>query len=273
MLATRRRAERERDRDHRTGLWLRIEPGSTSSAKWYRAGIVFVAVLGVSVMFGWLCVILRDTVRWEHLRSRGRDATGVIFDSKTVDNGDDGSTYYVYASVAVCDCSVKLRVADDSLPIGATIPVRYDPSDHSNAVALVDRPSDDLTGAIAVFIAVSAVIAIVGLVFWQRHRRGRALFDSTVERRSVKFEAWRRQLGDNTKYYLVLYDASSADRSEPICCVPVCRRSIQRLQRDDVLQLYGAPERGTVVLRREGTVVFPTGSPKPGSWECSDRVG
>jgi hypothetical protein len=151
MLATRRRAERKRENERRTGFWLQIEPGSTSSAKWYRAGIVLVALIAASVWIGWLFVVVRDTVRWENLRSRGRDATGFIVDTKTVDNGDSGTTHYVYASVDDCDCTVKLRVADDSLAIGATIPVRYDPRDHSNAVALVDGANGELVPAIGSF--------------------------------------------------------------------------------------------------------------------------
>jgi hypothetical protein len=232
-----------------------------------------VTVVVIAVMIGWLFMIVRDAVRSQNLHSRGRNVSGVVVDTRTVDDGDDGSRYYAYASVDDCGCILKVRLADDSYIDGSSIPIRYDPNDHSNAVPLVDRPANDHLASVVLFIIAGVVLGAIQLRAWWRRRRCRALLAAQLEQRSMRFEAWRRQYGDTTKYYLVLYDASCSNANEPFCCVPVTRRSIQRLRDGDVLQLYGAPEHGVVALRAEGTVVLPTADPKPGAWERHNRVG
>jgi hypothetical protein len=215
---------------------------------------------------------VRDSVRWENLRSRGRTAWGTVVASETQSDGDSGSLLYVFATVDECTCTLKVRVTTlEDHPDFSVIPVRYDPHDLSNAVPLVDRPTNDLPASIVGLALTVAVITPIWIKAWRR-RRSRGLLTALGSKRPVTFQAWRRQVGDSAQHYLVLFDAGSSASKEPLCCVPVTKRSIQRLDSGDVLQLYGNGVVGDAALRREGAVVLPTGDVKAGSWEQQGRA-
>jgi hypothetical protein len=186
-----------------------------------------------------------------------------------VDDDDGGSNFYVYASVEECSCSFALHVTTlASHPDGSTIPIRYDPRDHTNAVPLVDRPDSNLAVSIIFFLITVVVVATIVCSSWRQRTRCRALLKTSGPSRQVQFRAWRRRLGDNKEYYLELHDAQAVDWNEPLCCVPVTRSSIRRLQPNDGLNFYGDLGSASVgALRREGTVVLPTSDIKPGAWE------
>jgi hypothetical protein len=154
---------------------------------------------------------------------------------------------------------------------GSEIPVRYDPSDHSNAVPLVDRPADDLPVSIGFYIVTIGVLVWVFVYVRRRRRRNHAALENPMSKRTVTFEAWRRSCGDASQHYLVLFDAA-AETAEPLCCVPVAQRTLRRLEPNDVLQLYESGDVGSpAALRREGNVILPTADVRPGSWELAKR--
>jgi hypothetical protein len=251
------------------GLWNRVEPGRTRRRAWAIAGETLVVLVVVGAMGGWLFGLVRETVRWENLRSRGVTAQALIVDTTIVDEGD-GYNYYLKTDVAECHCFVTVRVTSiDDHEWWTSIPIRFDPRDHSNAVPLVDRPGDNLAVGIVFFVITLAALATTEALIVRRRLRCRALLRHAADERSVKFRVWRRQGG---KSYLVLYDAGTSDWDTPICCVPVSRRSVRRLRAHDVLRLYSSPDLASVALRKEGTVILPTGTVKAGRWEQSRRT-
>jgi hypothetical protein len=253
-------------------MWTPVEPGSRVVAGLQRAGLILLALAVIATFGGWLFTIVRDSVRWENLRSRGQTAWGTVVDSETDSNGDSGSLLYVFANVEECSCTLKVRVTTlDGHPDFSVIPLRYDPQDLSNAVPLVDRPTDDLLASMVGFAITIAVIAPIWIKVWRRRKRSRRLLTAQVTTRAVTFQAWRRNFGDSSQHYLVLFDAGSSPSKEPLCCVPVTRRSIRRLGCDGILQLYGDGIVGDVALRCEGTVVVPSGDVKAGTWEERER--
>jgi hypothetical protein len=248
--------------------WSPVEPGP-SGRVWSSLGVVLITMTVVLLAGGWLFAIVRDTVRWENLRSRGRTASAMILGSDTVDDGDGGSNFYVYVSVDQCSCMFKLGVTTlDSHPDGSTIPIRYDPRDRTNAVSLVDRPGSNLAVSIIFFLITAVVVATIACSSWRRRARCRALLATPPARRQVTFRSWQRRLGDTKQYYLELYDAQVANWSEPLCCVPVSRSSIRRLRPNDSLNFYGDPSNASIgALSRERTILLPTSDIQSGAWE------
>jgi hypothetical protein len=263
----RRKAERSKPRPE----WTRFEPRSRTVQILDDTGTV---ALIVAVLVGWLCAMIYDVVRWENLRARGQNASAVVV-HVTVDQGEDTTTYFVHGYVAACDCLIKVHVNDHTdYQVGSYIAVRYDPQDHSNAEARTDRVENLLPTWIGLWLLVTTFAVVLGIRELRRRRRARALIGSGAPKRSMRFQAWRWKLGDNTKHYLVLIDASTSDWSEPLCYVPVERRRIRRLESSDILQLYGGGDAKTpAVLRHESTVIVPTGAIVPGRRQARDRVG
>jgi hypothetical protein len=250
--------------------WQRIEPGPTKSRTW--AAIVGYATLAICIasLAGWFGVLVRQTVRWENLRTRGVIAPADIMYTQSVDDGDNGSKYYVHAVVERCNCIVVVRVRTQDHNAAAPILVRYDPRDTSNAVPLIDRPPNHLAAGVVAFIA--TVVPCAALAGWwlRRRRRCRNLFRRSAEQRPVTFSAWKRSLG-NTHHFLVLYEAGASERDEPICCVPVPAMYLRRLRADDELLLYGCGARPAVALRHGRRAILPCGPAKPGRWEQALR--
>jgi hypothetical protein len=219
----------------------------------------------------WLGVLVRQTVRWENLRTRGVTAPAYILYTQTVGNDNDGYKYYVHADVGGCDCVVVVRVTSPDLDSTTPILVRYDPRDHSNAVPMRDRPASTL----GIGIAICAGVFVIGLLMTgmrlRMRRRCKSLVQHSAEKRSVTFRAWRRRFGDNKEYYLLVYEAETRDHGEPICCMPITWLTLRRLRAEDVLLLYSGGSNGAAALRREGTIILPSGPVKPGRWEQSLR--
>jgi hypothetical protein len=226
----------------------------------------------VAVMVGWGGGMLSGFVRWEHLRSRGVNTIGIVEETNTVNGGDNPDSYYLRVSLDGCDCNLVVRVTTlVDHPVSSKMPVRYDPQDHSNAVALVDRPADWLWLGITCYIATLITAAVLAATRLRAYRRRKSFLHTCAERTSVKFRVWGRTFGNSAIRYLVVYDAATSGWDEPICCVPVLSYRLRKLRADDQLILYGNGEHDGAVLRREQTIIVPSGPVMPGRWEQSLR--
>src|SRR5262245_7452006 len=113
--------------------WTRLEAGPTAAARWSRFGSWLVRLVVVAFATLFLAATVYDVVRWENLRTRGRDARARVEDTETT--SDDGVRLYGWVP-ALQDFVVVSVNHDGRHPIGSHIRVRYDPRDTSNAVAL-----------------------------------------------------------------------------------------------------------------------------------------
>jgi hypothetical protein len=249
--------------------WIRVEPGPTQARRWAAVAMYGALAICIASLLGWFGVLVRQTVRWENLRTRGVTASAYVMHTQTIDDG--GVKYYVDASVEECGCMVTVRVNSAAYDSAAPILIRYDPRDHSNAVPVVNRPHSSLAIGLAAFVAVLAVLAVLAAWPLYTRRRCKAVVRKSGEPRPVMFLVWRRFLG-NAHHFLVLYDTNASGRSEPLCCVPVPFMSLRRLRADDVLSLYGDGSRPAVLLRRARRIILPCGPAKPGRWEHELRT-
>jgi DnaJ domain len=137
-------------------------PPSRRSARWAVAGGVACLVLGL-VAAGLIITLQR---RDADLRSRGTRTTATV-----VLDGADRRLEFTTAAGEVVRAPEPLRTGTGDEPVGARVPIRYDP-DHPNEVITTD---DKLARDITLWIVAAKLLAVGAFFVWWGARRLRRI--------------------------------------------------------------------------------------------------